>query len=119
MYDTFVVAMAWTVRQYVTPAGRRPYGEWLDTLPLQAQARIAARVTRFESGNLGDHQEVGGGVWEARLHFGPGYRLYFGKHRQQILLLLLGGSKKDQPRDIRRARAYWRDYLEAEHGSSE
>ena len=109
----------WTVRQYVTPAGRRPFGEWLDTLPLQTQARIAARVARFEVGNLGDHKEVGDGVWEARLPFGPGYRVYFGKHRQQILLLLLGGTKKGQSRDIRRARQWWRDYLEAEHGTAE
>jgi putative addiction module killer protein len=111
--------MPWTVRQYVTPDGSRPYAEWLDTLPLEAQARIAARVTRFEAGNLGDHKEVGGGVWEARLPFGPGYRVYFGKFRQQILLLLLGGSKKRQSGDIRRAQQWWRDYLEAEHGTAE
>ncbi len=110
--------VTWTVRQYITPDGHRPYGEWLDALPLQAQARIAARVARFEAGNLGDHKEVGGGVWEVRLHFGPGYRLYFGKHQGHILLLLLGGTKTSQSRDIRRAQQYWRDFLEAQHGTS-
>lgn len=85
---------------------------------MQAQARVAARVARLEAGNLGDHKEVGGGVWEARLHFGPGYRLYFGKYRRQIVLLLLGGTKKGQSQDIHRAQQYWRDYLEAEHGTS-
>ena len=110
--------VTWTVRQYITPDGHRPYGEWLDTLPLQAQVRITARVARFEAGNLGDHKQVGGGVWEATLPFGPGYRLYFGKHRRQVLLLLLGGTKASQARDIRRAQQYWRDFLEAQHGTS-
>lgn len=101
--DTLADPTTGIVRQYLTSDGRRPYGEWLDTLPLQVQARIAARVARFEAGNLGDHKEVGGGVWEARLHFGPGYRLYFGNHRRQHLLLLLGGTKAGQSRDIREA----------------
>jgi putative addiction module killer protein len=108
----------WTVRQYITPDGNRPYGEWLDALPLQTQARIAARVARFEAGTLGDPKEVGGRVWEARLPFGPGYRLYFGKHQRQVLLLLLGGTKASQSRDIRRAQQYWRDFLETQHGTS-
>ncbi len=110
--------MTWAVRQYVTPDGHRPYGEWLSTLPVQAQARIAARVARFETGNLGDHKSVGGGVWEARLPFGPGSRLYLGKHKRQILLLLLGGTNASQPRAIRDAQEYWRDYLEAQHGTA-
>ena len=92
--------VSWTVHQYVTPDGHRPYGEWLDTLPLQAQARIAAGVARFEAANLGDHKQVGGGVWEARLPFGPGYRLYFGKHRRQVLLLLLQSLKSRRPSRI-------------------
>jgi putative addiction module killer protein len=110
--------MSWTVRQYVTSDGHRPYGEWLNTLPIPAQARVAARVARFEAGNLGDCKPVGGGVWEARFLFGPGYRLYFGKHQRQILLLLLGGTKASQSRDIRRAQQYWSDYLEAQHGTA-
>jgi putative addiction module killer protein len=110
--------MSWTVRQYVTLDGHRPYGEWLNTLPIPAQARVAARVARFEAGNLGDHKAVGGGVWEARFPFGPGYRFYFGKHQRQILLLLLGGTKASQSRDIRRAQQYWSDYLEAQHGTA-
>jgi putative addiction module killer protein len=110
--------MAWTVRQYVTPNGHRPYGDWLSTLPVQAQARIAARVARFETGNLGDHKSVGGGVWEARVPFGPGYRLYFGKPKGRILVLLLGGTKASQTPDIRRTKQYWSDYLEVQHGTA-
>ena len=110
--------MRWIIRQYITPAGRRPFGEWLDRLPVQAQARVAARIARFERGKLGDHKPVGGGVLEARLAFGPGYRVCFGQHGQTIILLLLGGSKASQQEDIRRAQGYWSDYLEDRHGTT-
>lgn len=110
--------MIWTIRQYVTPDGHRPFGEWLNRLPVPAQARIAARIARFESGNLGDHKSVGGGVWEARLAFGPGYRVYFGQYQQRIILLLLGGIKASQKEDIRRAQRYWSDYSEGRHGTT-
>jgi putative addiction module killer protein len=64
-------------------------------------------------GNLGDHKSVGGGVWEARIMFGPGYRIYFGKEGRSIVLLLLGGDKQAQARDIRKAQLLWKKYLEA------
>ena len=74
---------------------------------------------RFESGNLGDHKSVGGGVWEARMPFGPGYRLYFGKDGTKVILLLLGGDKSSQTRDIKLARQYWNEYLrEVGHGKT-
>ena len=60
------------VREYLTADGRNPYREWLDTLDVTPRARIQARVLRFSTGNLGDHKSVGGGVWEARVMFGPG-----------------------------------------------
>jgi putative addiction module killer protein len=110
--------MKWIIRQYVTATGRRPFSEWLDRLPVQTQARVAARVARFESGNLGDHKAVGDGVWEARFAFGPGYRVYFGRHGQTIILLLLGGSKASQQEDIRRAQEFWNDYAEGRHGTT-
>ncbi len=72
---------------------------------------MQARVVRFETGNLGDHKGVGGGVQEARVMFGPGYRLYFGQDGATLVLLLVGGSKGTQAKDIRRAQQYWRDYL--------
>ncbi|HEY1303604.1 MAG TPA: type II toxin-antitoxin system RelE/ParE family toxin [Vicinamibacterales bacterium] len=65
--------------------------------------RIQARVLRFSTGNLGDHKSVGRGVWEARVMFGPGYRIYFGKDGAQLVLLLLGGDKSTQTADVRRA----------------
>ena len=69
------------------------------------------RVVRFETGNLGGHKGVGGGVLEARVMFGPGYRIYFGQDGATLVLLLVGGSKGTQAKDIRRAQQYWRDYL--------
>lgn len=105
--------MALTIREYVTAGGRKPFREWLQTLEVTVRARIQARVLRFEMGNLGDHKSVGGSVWEARLVFGPGYRIYFGKDGKLIIVLLVGGTKASQKEDIRRAQRFWREYLEA------
>lgn len=100
------------VREYLTDRGASPFREWLTELDMSARARIQARVLRFETGNLGDHHSVGGGVSEARCDFGPGYRIYFGRSDSAIVLLLLGGDKSTQRADIERAREYWADYLE-------
>ena len=98
------------IREYITPRGKNPFRDWLKSLDLRVQARIQARVLRFEAGNLGDHKSIGSGVWEARLDFGPGYRLYFGKDGSSMILLLIGGDKASQFRDIRTAQSYWADY---------
>jgi putative addiction module killer protein len=108
-----------TVREYLTGDGRNPFREWLGTLDVAVRALVQAHVLRFELGNLGDHKSVGAGVWEARLAFGPGYRIYFGKDGESVILLLLGGAKATHRRDIRRAQEFWRDYLEAKrHGKT-
>lgn len=108
-----------TVREYLTHDGRNPFREWLGTLDVAVRARVQARVLRFEQGNLGDHKSVGSGVWEARLAFGPGYRIYFGKDGESVILLLVGGAKSTQRQDIRRAQEFWRDYLEGKgHGKT-
>ena len=107
------------VRESLTAEGRNPFREWLGTLGVAVRARVQARVLRFELGNLGDRKSVGPGVWEARLAFGPGYRIYFGRNGEAVILLLLGGTKASQARDIRRAQGFWRDYLEAKrHGKT-
>jgi putative addiction module killer protein len=100
------------VKEYVTPDGKSLYREWLNSLDAQVKARIQARIFRFELGNLGDHKSVGKGVWEARIQFGPGYRVYFGKDEGRIILLLFGGDKSTQSRDIKKAQTYWETYLE-------
>ena len=101
-------------------AGESLSGIWLGELDLAIRARVQARVLRFETGNLGDHKEVGGGVWEARLDFGPGYRLYFGRSGREVVLLLLGGDKRSQNKDIKRAREFWARYVkELKHGKTQ
>jgi putative addiction module killer protein len=99
-----------TVREYLTLQGRNPYREWLVTLDTTPRARIQARVLRFELGNLGDHKPLEDGVWEARVDFGPGYRIYFGKDGPLVVILLCGGDKSTQTRDIAQAKTYWTQY---------
>jgi putative addiction module killer protein len=81
------------------------FQEWLDGLSdKRAQVRIAARLRMAEAGNLGDWAPVGGEVSEMRVHFGPGYRLYFTRREAFLIIMLAGGDKSTQRRDIRRAR---------------
>ncbi len=112
--------MSFVVHEYVDDSGRIPFRDWLSGLDVTIRARIQARILRFETGNLGDHKEVGGGVCEARLDFGPGYRLYFGRSGREVVLLLLGGDKRSQNKDIKRARDFWARYVkELKHGKTQ
>lgn len=100
---------------FQTAIGRAPFNEWLESIrDKKTRNRIRAHLDRLEAGNFGDCQSIGDGVFELRLHFGAGYRIYFGKVDNTIVLLLCGGDKSRQPQDIRRAKAYWRDYQEAQ-----
>ena len=111
--------MSFIVREFLDDSGRSPFREWLAGLDRAVTARIQARILRFEIGNLGDLKHLGGGVWEARLAFGPGYRVYLGKSGRQLVLLLLGGDKGSQTEDIKRAKGYWAKYLEeTRHGKT-
>src|SRR5690349_12192846 len=100
------------IKEFLTPEGKSPFREWLESLDTPIRARIQARIFRFEQGNLGDHKSVGQGVWEARIQFGPGHRVYFGKGGNRIILLLCAGDKSTQSKDIKKAQAYWLEYLE-------
>jgi putative addiction module killer protein len=99
------------IREYLRDDGNSPFRDWLEDLSVSTHARVQARIARFEAGNIGDTKSVGGGVQEARFHFGPGYRLYFGVDGQSVILLLCGGDKGSQRNDIRRAQRFWKDYL--------
>lgn len=99
------------LRYYQTAAGGQPFVEWLEHLnDRQARARIEARLARVAAGNFGDVESVGEGVSELRIDWGPGYRVYFSQLGQVIVLLLCGGDKRTQQKDIRRAKAYFEDY---------
>ena len=98
------------IREYLTSVGKNPFREWINGLDLNIKAKIQARIFRFETGNLGDCKPVGKGVFEARFNFGPGYRLYFGFEGNNIILLLMGGDKRTQKRDITKAHQFWSDY---------
>jgi putative addiction module killer protein len=101
------------VQIYTDGRGRRPLEDWLTGLrDIRARAVIRARVARLEAGNLGDCRPVGQGVQELRIHHGPGYRLYFAEAGAALILLLCGGSKATQRRDIGRAKRFWKDARE-------
>ena len=103
--------MPFDVRHYVTAAGVDRFAEWFAALAnRQAQARVQARIDRFERGLLGDASFCGEGVWELRIDWGPGYRVYYARTGRAIILLLLGGDKRKQGADIKQAKEYWRDY---------
>ena len=80
------------------------FAQWLDGLrDLQARARVQVRIERLAQGNAGDVQPVGGGVSELRINYGPGYRVYFKQHGREVVILLAGGDKRTQAKDIRAA----------------
>ena len=98
------------IRYYVTADGRQPFAEWFAGLEPVTRAKVARAVARMEQGNLSNVKPVGGGVLEYRIDFGPGYRVYFGRDGDALVILLTGGSKQRQQRDIEAALACWQDY---------
>lgn len=99
------------VRVYARPDGSEPFTDWLRGLRDGiSRNRIRRRLARLRLGNLGDARSVGDGVQELRIHFGPGYRVYFGRENERVVILLSGGDKASQDRDIERAKEFWRDH---------
>ncbi len=98
------------IRYFVAADGRQPFAEWFADVEAVARARITRAIVRLEQGNFSNVKSVGEGVFEYRIDFGPGYRVYFGQDGPNLVILLTGGTKKRQQRDIVTAQAYWRDY---------
>ena len=99
------------LQEYQTEDGRSPFSDWLRNLKdRSARVRIRVRLDRLSLGNFGDCKALGSGLHELRIDLGPGYRVYFGRVGNRIVLLLCGGSKRSQTRDIDRAQSYWFDY---------
>jgi putative addiction module killer protein len=107
------------VREYLDRTGRSPYAEWFDGLDASAAAKVASAVIRMSQGNLSSVKGVGSGVFEYRLDFGPGYRIYFGKDGEWLVILLAGGTKKRQSKDIKDATARWHDYKQRKKNREE
>jgi putative addiction module killer protein len=98
------------IREYLDPIGRSPFVEWFDRLNAPAAAKVTTALVRFEQGNFSHAKSLGAGVHECRSDFGPGYRVYFGKDGATLVILLGGGTKKRQNRDIQSALNFWKDY---------
>jgi putative addiction module killer protein len=108
---------SYEVREYLTSDNHCPFTEWVEGLrDRKARARIDTRLTRVRLGNLGDYASVGEGVFELRIFYGPGYRVYFGFEGDTVVLLLCGGDKGSQQRDIATAKMYWHDYRSRDDG---
>ena len=95
------------VREYIDAAGRSPFTKWLRALNVQAAAKLATALERIADGNLSNVKAAGNGVLEYKVDFGPGYRIYFGRDGDRLVILRAGGMKKEV---IRRAKANWIDY---------
>ena len=97
--------------RYQQTNGNEPFSDWLNGVRDKiAQARIRIRLRQVEAGNFGDCESVGEGVSELRMHVGAGYRVYFGRHGQTVVVLLCGGDKRTQTNDIKRAKLFWADW---------
>ena len=99
------------LRLYEASTGACPFEDWLEALrDARGRAQIQVRLDRLEQGNLGDCKPLGDGMRELRIDLGPGYRVYFGEDGPRIVLLLNGGDKSTQAKDIKNATKFWKDY---------
>jgi len=106
------------LREYLSENGQSPFDNWLIGLhDIKARARIDTRLNRASLGNLGDYASIGGGVFELRIFYGPGYRVYYSLESKNVMLLLLGGIKDTQRRDIKTAKANLKDFRKRESGN--
>jgi putative addiction module killer protein len=111
------------VREYVDDRGRSPYAVWFDSLDQTAAIKVTVALERLAQGHTAAMKPVGEGVSEYRIDSGPGYRIYFGKDGDRLIILLGGGTKKRQDNDILAAKAIWRIYKQRkkrrEHGTDQ
>jgi putative addiction module killer protein len=98
------------IREYQDHDDHSPFGEWVNQLNAEAARKVTIALYRIGLGNFSNVRSIGSGVFECKIHFGPGYRVYFGKHGERIVILLGGGTKHGQDKDIKLAIARWADY---------
>jgi putative addiction module killer protein len=104
------------IRYYAAPGGPQPFATWFAELEPIARARVTRAIARLEQGNFSSVKSVGEGVLEYRIDAGPGYRVYFGRDGEALVILLTGGTKRRQQRDIDAAHAFWQDYKQSKRG---
>ncbi|MDQ1352393.1 MAG: hypothetical protein QG657_2699 [Acidobacteriota bacterium] len=103
-----------TLKIFQDKNGNEPFIDWLESIKdSKTRSRIYTRLDRLQTGNPGDHHAIESGVFELRLHFGPGYRIYYGEDGDTIVILLIGGDKKTQSKDIVKALSFWKNYKES------
>ena len=95
---------------YIDVAGRSAFSRWFDTLNAEAAAKVTTALYRIGQGNFSNVGGVGGGVFEYRIDFGPGYRIYFGKDGETLVVLLGGSAKQRQQQAIQAAQRCWGEY---------
>lgn len=98
--------------EYITDAGKNHFGEWLTKIPASHALRVTEVLYRMEHGNFGDHKSVGDGVMERRIFGKPALRIYYGMDGKDLVILLAGGGKHMQSKDIQKAKTLWNAYKE-------
>lgn len=98
------------IREYLDRSGNSPFREWRGSLNPEARRKVTTALYRIGLGNFSNVKGVSGGVFECKINFGPGYRVYFGKDGEQVVILLGGGTKQRQQSDIKLALGRWEDY---------
>jgi len=104
------------VLEYLDRQGRSPFAAWFEDLDPGAAAKVTTAMTRLSLGNISNVKGVGAGVFETKIAFGPGYRVYFGKDGESLVILLAGGTKRRQQQDIKAAQERWQDYKDRKKG---
>lgn len=98
------------IREYINTDGKSSFAKWFDGLNAQAAAKVTTYLTRIENGNTSQIKGIGSGVLECRIDYGPGYRIYFARDGENLIILLCGGTKKQQQGDIDKAHKLWQEY---------
>jgi putative addiction module killer protein len=104
------------IQEYLTLDGKSPFGKWFEGLNARAAVKVRVAIARIELGNFSNAKSVGFGVSEIKIDFGPGYRVYYGKDGEDIIILLAGGTKKRQPQDIQQAKNLWLEFKKRKGG---
>jgi putative addiction module killer protein len=109
------------IQEFLTQDGVSPFARWFDGLDSSAALKVNTYLTRIANGNFSRVEGVGSGVYECKIDWGAGFRVYFGKDGEKVIILLAGGTKKRQSKDIEQAKAYWESYKQSkrsnEHGN--